>query len=44
MSGGFSFTILRTAALSVFLPASRETAKVQGRPISSSRKWRTPRA
>ena len=43
-SGGVSFTARRTAALSDFTPALRETAKVQGRPRSPSRKLRTPRA
>ena len=42
--GGVSRTALRTASLSDFTPALRETAKVQGRPSSPSRKFFTPLA
>ena len=44
ISGGRAWTFSRIAALSVFSPALRDTAKWHGRPISSSRKRRRPRA
>jgi hypothetical protein len=44
ISGRFSLTMARTSSLSVLRPATRATAKAQGRPRSVSRKFRTPRA
>jgi hypothetical protein len=41
--GGVLAVSSATSALSVFDPAFRATAKAQGRPISSSRKFWMPR-